>query len=615
MKNRYLQSLAVLQILFCILSPKFIVAQGIDSLKTLGEVVITGSKITIAKKLVPLAITQINSKDITNSGEINILPVLNQFTPSIFVTERGILGFGVAMGSAGSINIRGIGGSPNTNVLVLIDGHPQFMGIFGHPLSDAYVASNVEKVEVLRGPASVLYGTNAMGGVINILTRQKREEGFTGNLQASYGSYQTQQYNVSSEFRKGMLTVFGGFNYDRTNGVRENSDFEIKNTYFKFTYQIHPHWRIKTDFALADFQANDNGPEFAPSPFGIDITRGKTALMVENQTSKLEGAFKFYYNFGQHDLTSGFISQDHHTGFDMNQSYKFGKSSAFTLGFDYKNFGGKANQGAAMDETKAINELGIYGFWKQSIGQKFTVNIGLRNDNNQVFGNQVSPFAGLTLSPWESTTFKANMTRGFRSPTVNELFVFLPNPNLQPVSLWNYEFTYEQVLWENWRSEITIFRSEGSNFLQVVPGINGLPTRQNVGVFQNQGIELVTKVKVLPNFSLGANYSYINYQNPTLAAPKQQLNLNANYTLGMFSFFTGLQYVDDLYTSVAINNEIITDYTLLNARISAQIHPTTILSLTGNNLLNQSYQINQGYPMPGINFLASIKFHLNKRKD
>ena len=112
MKSRYLQSLTVLQILFHILSPKFMVAQEIDSLKTLEEVVITGSKITVAKKLVPLAITQINSKDITNSGEINILPVLSQFTPSIFVTEKGILGFGVATGSAGSINIRGIGGSP-----------------------------------------------------------------------------------------------------------------------------------------------------------------------------------------------------------------------------------------------------------------------------------------------------------------------------------------------------------------------------------------------------------------------------------------------------------------------------------------------------------------------
>ena len=83
-----------------------------------------------------------------------------------------------ASGAAGGISIRGIGGSPNTQMLVLIDGHPQFMGLMGHPLPDAYVASDVERVEVVRGPASILYGTNAMGGVINIITRAvyKRQE-------------------------------------------------------------------------------------------------------------------------------------------------------------------------------------------------------------------------------------------------------------------------------------------------------------------------------------------------------------------------------------------------------------------------------------------------------
>ena len=133
-----------------------------DSLH-LEEVVVTGSKIGISRKLIPLSVSQISKQDIENSGQMNILPALNTFVPGIFVTERNIVGFGVGKGGSGAISMRGISSSPNTDVLVLIDGHPQYQGIFGHPLADAYVASDVEKVEIIRGPASLLYGSNEIG--------------------------------------------------------------------------------------------------------------------------------------------------------------------------------------------------------------------------------------------------------------------------------------------------------------------------------------------------------------------------------------------------------------------------------------------------------------------
>ena len=70
------------------------------------------------------------------------------------------------------MNVRGIGGAPTAGVLVLIDGNPQYMGLMGHPLADSYQSLMAEKVEVIRGPSSMLYGSNAMGGVINIITKK-----------------------------------------------------------------------------------------------------------------------------------------------------------------------------------------------------------------------------------------------------------------------------------------------------------------------------------------------------------------------------------------------------------------------------------------------------------
>ena len=119
---------------------------------SLEEAVITGSTTKVNRANVPMAVSVVNNIQIYSSSESNVLPILNGRVPGLFVTERGVMGFGVAANAAGQISIRGIGGSTTTRVLMLIDGHPQYMGIFGHPLPDAYVASDVERVEVIRGP-------------------------------------------------------------------------------------------------------------------------------------------------------------------------------------------------------------------------------------------------------------------------------------------------------------------------------------------------------------------------------------------------------------------------------------------------------------------------------
>jgi iron complex outermembrane receptor protein len=197
----------------------------------LDEVVVTGTTIKVNKRNIPMAVSVVNNQQIKESIETAILPVLNGRVPGLFVTERGIMGFGVSTGAAGQITIRGIGGSPTTGVLMLIDGHPQFMGIFGHPLSDSYVASDIERVEVIRGPGSILYGSNAMGGVINIITKKQIEDGFHGNANFMYGSYNTQKYMASAGYKKNKLSLFASINHDQTDGHRPNSDFTITNGY------------------------------------------------------------------------------------------------------------------------------------------------------------------------------------------------------------------------------------------------------------------------------------------------------------------------------------------------------------------------------------------------
>ncbi|MGV8138941.1 MAG: TonB-dependent receptor plug domain-containing protein [Mangrovibacterium sp.] len=121
-----------------------------DTLINIEEVVVTGSKTEVNRDNVSLTVSVVSNENIENSSESSLLPVLSQQVPGLFVTQRGITGFGVSSGSAGQISLRGIGGNPNTGVLILLNGNPQFMGIMGHPLPDAYVASDVEKVRHMQ---------------------------------------------------------------------------------------------------------------------------------------------------------------------------------------------------------------------------------------------------------------------------------------------------------------------------------------------------------------------------------------------------------------------------------------------------------------------------------
>ena len=147
-----------------------------------GEVVVTGTRAAADVRHLPMTVTTVGRAQIEASHEASLLPILNEQVPGFFSTSRGLLGFGVSDGAAGQMSLRGVGGPaqpgvPTTGMLVLVDGHPQYMGLFGHPIADAAQSLLAERVEVVRGPASVLYGSNAMGGVVNIVTRRTPADG------------------------------------------------------------------------------------------------------------------------------------------------------------------------------------------------------------------------------------------------------------------------------------------------------------------------------------------------------------------------------------------------------------------------------------------------------
>ena len=603
-------SILLLVFSFFILKPAF--ADSGDNVKDtilIDEVVVTGTPVKVNREYVPMSVSIIKSSQLAESDESALLPVLSGRVPGLFVTERGVTGFGVSDGAAGQISIRGVGSNPTTGVLILIDGHPQFMGIFGHPLADSYVASDAERVEVIRGPGSVLYGSNAMGGVINIITKKQSEEGLTGNARLMYGSFNTQKYRVSSGYRKNKFSVFASVNHDQTDGHRDNSDFKITNGYLKTTYELSKNLTATADFSLANFDASDPGPDTLNAEPGeeLDITRGYWAAAINNDFGKMSGSARFYHNFGEHDITDGFHSTDQNWGLNLYESFRLFEGNHFTVGLDYANYGGMAEN--ILYDTFLIDttvcELGIYGFIQQNLSEKITLNAGLRYNDHRTYGSEWIPSFGGTFQIAKYTSWKASASKGYRSPTLRELFLWGPNPDLKPESIWNYETgiihsCFDQKL----NLELTGFILKGDNLIQRVIGVG----YQNSGEVSNKGIEFAADGRVTDHLDFHLAYSYIHMKTPVYGTPENQVFVSGNYRLKKLLLNASLQGVSGLDTdsSTGVNKE---SYVLLDAKVSYRLTKFAQFFVRGENLLDQEYETLRYYTMPGVTVFTGINLN------
>ena len=622
-KRNYLAAIALLSV-----NAAALLAQEVDTVRIIDEVVVTATRVSVNRSNVPMTVSVVNRADISESSESALLPALSEHVPGMFVTQRGVTGFGVANGGTGAISLRGVGGTPTTQLLVLIDGHPQYMGIMGHHLPDAYVASDVEKVEVIRGPASILYGSNAMGGAINIITRQQDNEGLSAGGRVMYGSYNTQKYMANGGIKKGGFDSYLSVNHDRTEGHRPNSDFSITNGYAKLGYQTSEHFRLTGDVSLASFKASNPGTVSQPMfENDADIIRGVASLTAENNYGKTSGALKLFYNFGNHKINDGytsggaprnyfFRSNDHNYGVTFYQSLRPFEGNLITAGIDYKNFGGQAwndftdaTPNVDLLSKTSLYELAGYVMAQQTLFEQLTLTAGLRLEDSEKFGIEWVPQAGLSYRPSLYTVLKTSVAKGFRSPTIREMYMFPPqNPDLQPERLVNYEVSVGQGFFEGrLTAELTGYIINGSNLIMTQIE-NGSPKNLNTGDFTNKGIELSVRWNILKNIDIKGNYSYLHMKKPILNAPGQQAFIAASYRINKWSASANYQYIRNLYVKLeeAATSAVTENYGLLNAKVS--FYPTKWIELfvKGENLTNKSYQTVYEYPMPGITAFGGI---------
>ena len=600
----------------------------------LGEVVVTGSNQATSRNLLPYTVSIVNSRQLEATGKTQLLSALSGEVPSLFVSQRNIFGFGVSNGGSGGIKIRGVGGSPTNAILMMVDGQPQFAGLYSHPVADFYETEYVDHVEVLRGPGSVLYGSNAMGGVINVITKQARQDGVHTTLSTQYGSYNTWQSSLTNMVRKGKFSSLVSLGYDRTDGLQDHFDFKQASLYAKVGYDVAKNWSLFADYSLMNFIGND--PIYAKlrnaesnDIYHQNITRGETSVTLSNQyaASATNGAVRIYYSYGNHyiDDPNHFHSLDDRFGILAYQNFSPWKMATATVGFDFNTYTGKipmsgghaygdGSRPAQMQtiDRKSITEYSPYITLQQALFKGIlTLNGGLRMANSDRFGSHWLPQVGFAVHPGDDWTLKASLAKGYRNPSFREMYLYaVANPDLNPESMMNYEASIAKHFSRYLSMDVTAYFSEGSNLIQTasVPTADGGTTNRNMntGSFINKGIEVSAQSHPLDVLSLRASYSFMHTSLSNLtAAPKNQYFLGIGWQAQKWlSVDAELKGVGGLYVADNVERQ---NYTLLGLRLTYRPVKSLDIFAHFDNIANVKYQINYGYEMPGFTAMGGVK--------
>ena len=608
-------------------------SEGIKDTTQMSEVVVTGSRSATDIRHLPMTVNTLSRERLLANERTSVLPTVMEEVPGVVVTSRGMLGYGVSTGGSGSINVRGLN-SGSGQMLVLIDGHPQYQGIFGHGIADAYQTMIADRVEVLRGPASLLYGSNAMGGVVNIVTRklEPKEDGKLSQhttINAGAGSYGTVQVEGSNQLRVGRFTSTVAAQYQRSDNHRPNMGFEQYGGFLSLGYKLSDHWNANAMADITHFNASNPGLITALK-FDNDqsITRGSANLVVENHYDKTSGAVSIYNNYGNHSIDDGyemgkapqtdlFRSRDAVAGVSWYQSVLATPTTRITAGVDYQHIYGHAwyqnkETGATvttgqrkMQSTHAHeNEVAGYADVRQEVTKYVTLSAGLRYDHHSQAGGEWIPQAGLVVRPIETGEFKFMFSKGFRNPTAKDMYLYkTANPDLSAESMLNYEISWRHRLLEDRLTYgVNLFLIDGDNMI-IVPA--PMTPMVNTGEFRNMGVEVEAAWKVNNHWRLSTNHSYLHMDNAIVGSPDYKGYIGADCVYGKFSATAGLQQLVGLYTQTGAN-PVQEDATLLHMTLGYRVCPQLKIWAKGENLLAQKYEINLGYPMPKATFMGGV---------
>jgi len=599
-------------------------AQQEEPIFTMEEIVV------IASKYPEQVLDSIASVEVISQEEIEISQSENLAGIIANVGGLEVVDFGYT-GGIKSISIRG---SSPEQVLIMIDGQVVNDPQTGKIDLGLIPADIIEKIEIYRGPASALYGSNALGGVINIITRQGEENKLiTAGI--DMGSYKTQKYAVSYQDKGENITTYLTGQYYKTDGDRENSQLDKIVFMGKLSNELDEQTDLDLSLRFHDYNRGLPGSTDYPSPEAIQKVRN-IGLNLNWQKKEEDRDLNAVAWFSFHRLFFDNPGMWGHTGPSIHKTYTTGfsfDSTHYNFSFNDKDnsdsghtltWGGEVINNI-IDSTDIGNHQAINGAvfiqdsW-QSDEEDLKLTTGIRYDYNQLFGGQFNPRVGLNYRFVDEISFHASVSRAYRAPTFDDLYwpedaYTGGNPDLVPETAWAYEAGIRYFNNEgDMQAELNLFRKNASQLINWASDASGLWRPSNIGSARVDGIEVLLKKELNEHILGNVNYTYLDAKDLDADAqlkPRHKIGFGLNYsdqvgdnddnlTIGLESYIvTGRP--DDLEPYTFFDANISRDLT-----IDEENDQKISLRFSIKNLLNQQPELVSGYPVQGRIFLMGI---------
>jgi outer membrane cobalamin receptor len=569
------------------------------------EIVVTATMTRKAVKDCSASVSVVGETDLkatTSSNAMNLLASL----PGIFVRKTGDFG-------RSDVDIRGIG-QRGRRIAVLVDGRPEKMGLFGCAVTHTFPLDNVERIEVVRGPSSVLYGSEAMGGVVNILTHEPRKKTEIA-LTSSYGSFDTKQLNLHFGQNLKKFKYFFTLDKRQSDGHRENSGYSGDAFTGKVIYEVTEDLEVSFRgkyFAGKKYEAGSI--EFPLVDFWNDYERGAVDLTLKREGEKDEALFKAYRNFGHHQFSDGWHSRDYTNGGILRFTTHRIPNNELTAGIEARNIGGKSYSWPAGEWKKS--EIAFFIHDEFVFKKKLIFSTGIRLNRDSLYGYEICPHWGVVFQADNNTRLRGMINKGFRSPQLNELFMYpAANPDLKPERIWNFEIGLDQRILSWLDFDISLFRMQGSNLVET--GVNPSPPPQflfmNTGKFTFTGAELGINARFSTKLTSNLFFTCLDPCEKTKGRTGQKWDLSLRFEDKALFASLQAQYITDYFGADHSQNPL-PSYLLLNARAAVELSRFINIFLDINNILDTDYLIyldlpglgSGSYPMPERNISLGI---------
>ncbi|MHB9131585.1 MAG: TonB-dependent receptor plug domain-containing protein [Armatimonadota bacterium] len=564
--------------------------------------------------------TVITAKEIRQQGAQTVADVL-RIVPGVTLRQSGTLG------SLATISLRGT--KPN-QTLMLVDGQRVSSPAFFSGVDPSkFLVDDVERIEVIRGPVSSLYGSDAFGGVINVITKRHTTKG--GETKLGFGENGREQRSLSVHDGNDLLNWQLTGALPQYDGFRPNSDFSASNINGRLTFPAVKGWEL----SLHGEHYQDTLGLPGADPFHTGYVNLTDHAWNRRDNIDLSAAREFgagklewrAYRLDQEmkNVAPG-IYDSTVTGLTKATELNYRSTNGahqWLVGGEYRREEYTDVEGGYAPSTQqnAINNTALFAQDRWTIAPKTDLVLGARLDDHSTAGSKVTPRVGINREIRQNTFVRASYSEGFRAPNFVELYYpagpwgpgYSGNPNLKPETSRQLEVGMNMVRGKD-TLDIALFNNKVKDLIMA----DYANPYRNIATARQRGIELTWERRFSKTANLSLSYSYLNAIDETtderlLGLPRNEVNLTVAKLVRQWDIALTGRWVDarpdlafdpETFASVPVTIPPFAAFDLtFTRRGSERMNPYLVI----RNLTNKGYEEVAGYRQEGRTFEIGLR--------